>query len=277
MPDKNAKVYFDRSDQSVMSDWKKFWRLFCLNIFVLHSIVLKAQGLEQLKLKVIYINGIGTSKKTAEQTLLRIKSILDDDLKNQYEKVEYENFYNHSYNSYFLGKLGALVDFPEAILQTLILNSHIPLQGLMPFYHRNLRDMNNRLQKYIAEGHQIFIITHSQGGLFANQLYKLNPQKTQCHVANLQMATPSAFLGFSISDYMTNRNDIILRVPYSLPANMPGVKSMPEYNGREGKIMHNVLSIYLSSRFKTYHETFRRKSLDLVWRMQECSGSGLAD
>jgi hypothetical protein len=69
---------------------------------------------------------------------------------------------------------------------------------------------------------------------------------------------------------MTNANDVILRVPYSLPSNLPGVRKMSEYMGNEGKIFHNVLGIYLSFRYKFYHAVLLEKTDRLISKLEEC-------
>jgi hypothetical protein len=245
--------------------------LIGLKIFFVFSVPIYADEIQIHKLKVIYINGVGTSKRTADITRDRIKQLLDGELTSRFEKVEYETFYNSSYSNYFLGKLGAIFDFPETILQSIILDTRMPRQGLMGYYNRNLNHMNDRLQVLIKEGWKILIITHSQGGLFANQLAALNKKKNNCQIANLQLATPSAYLGFKNSDYMTNANDVILRVPFSLRSNLPGVKTMSEYMGNEGKIFHNVLGIYLSFRYKFYQAVLLEKTGRLINELEECT------
>lgn len=222
------------------------------------------------KLKVIYINGTNTTETYALLTLQRIKELLAPELRATYATVEFENFYNFSFSEYILSQVGLVLDLQEAVYQSLLLNTRFPYQGFMGLYSRDLRRMGQQFRASVDEGWDVLLVTHSQGGLFANQLQRMNPRTPGCQVMNLQLATPSTFYGFPLSDHLTNHDDIILKVPFSLPGNVAGARDVVP-SGSKDRIYHSVMSIYLSSRLPVYPEAFQAKTRDLLERQQRCA------
>lgn len=221
------------------------------------------------KLKVIYINGTNTTETYALVTLERIREVIGPELQKAYGTVDFENFYNFSFSEHLLSQIGLVLDLQEAALQSVLLNTRLPNQGFMALYSRDLNRMGQQFRAALDDGWEILIVTHSQGGLFANQLQKMNSRVGRCRVMNLQLATPSTFYGFPLSDHLTNHDDIILKVPLSLPGNITGARELVPTNFEDG-LYHSVMSVYLNSELPLYPEAFRVKTKQLLERQQSC-------
>lgn len=221
------------------------------------------------KLKVIYINGTNTTETYALVTLERMREVIGPDLQKAYATVSFENFYNFSFSEHLLSQAGLVLDLQEAALQSVILNARLPNQGFMALYSRDLKRMSAQLRAALDDGWEILLVTHSQGGLFANQLQKMHPQVGRCRVMNLQLATPSTFYGFPLSDHLTNHDDVVLKVPLSLPGNITGARDVVPANFEDG-LYHGVMSVYLNSQLPLYPDAFRVKTTQLLERQQNC-------
>lgn len=221
------------------------------------------------KLKVIYINGTNTTETYALVTLERIREVIGTELSARYPTVDFENFYNFSFSEHLLSQVGLVLDLQEAALQSVLLNARLPNDGFMALYSRDLKRMGQQFRAALDDGWEILLITHSQGGLFANQLQKMNSRVGRCRVMNLQLATPSTFYGFPLSDHLTNHDDIILKVPLSLPGNITGARDVVPANFEDG-LYHSVMSVYLNSGLSLYPEAFRVKTKQLLERQQSC-------
>lgn len=117
----------------------------------------------------------------------------------------------------------------------------------------------------------ILVVTHSQGGLFANQSHQILKNKSEsCHTSNIQIATPSNYLDDKNSDYVTNKDDFISHVPASLSPNIPGVSS---FDGKKSyfKLYHGVMDIYLSEKYPIYQKIILEKTSRLISELMKCN------
>lgn len=221
------------------------------------------------KIKVIYINGTNTTETYAILTLERIKELIGSQIEADYPIIDYENFYNFSFSELLISQLGLFIDLQEVIYQSVLLNTHLPYQGFMSAYNRDLKEMNQRLENYVADGWKVLVITHSQGGLFANQVAELHKEISPCQVANLQVASPSTFLAFKNSDYLTNQDDIVLKIPLSLAGNAIGASQIAPPENTDG-LYHGIMTIYFSSQMPIYQQMFKQKAQNLLDKLQTC-------
>lgn len=221
------------------------------------------------KIKVIYINGTNTTETYAILTLERIKELIGSQVEDDFPLVEYENFYNFSFSELLISQLGLFIDLQEVIYQSVLLNTHLPYQGLMSAYNRDLKEMDQRLKMYLADGWKVFVVTHSQGGLFANQVAELQKEISPCQAANLQVASPSTFLAFKNADHLTNQDDIVLKIPMSLAGNAIGASQIVPPDNTDS-LYHGIMTIYFSSQMPVYQQLFKQKSQLLLDKLQNC-------
>ena len=88
------------------------------------------------------------------------------------------------------------------------------------------QDANAMYTKYQAESfsqnHNVLLVSHSQGNLFANKIYALLDNDERSHFKNVAIATPADKVA-SGGAYTTNDNDFVINgVLGSLPGNAEG-------------------------------------------------------
>ncbi len=100
------------------------------------------------------------------------------------------------------------------------------LKDLREIIAQSDADTSNMYVKYQAESfnlkHNVLLVSHSQGNLFANKIYAQLSSSEKQHFQNVAIATPASRV-FSGGPYVTlNQDAVVGAIPGSLPGNAEG-------------------------------------------------------
>uniref|UniRef100_UPI00356237EB hypothetical protein n=1 Tax=Sulfurovum sp. TaxID=1969726 RepID=UPI00356237EB len=108
----------------------------------------------------------------------------------------------------------------------------------------NLEDMLNRYKTIsFTKGHRVLLVSHSQGGKFANRVYDtLTPTWYKDYFANLQVASPASSVHALKGAYVTFRGDKLIN---SIPGSMEGNADLNPEDDVLFDLNHEFVSEYL--------------------------------
>ncbi|WP_345975594.1 hypothetical protein [Sulfurimonas sp. HSL3-7] len=194
-------------------------------------------------LDVYFGNGVWNSLTQAQISRDKLKKFMQDRNPDKFtladEKVTYDFKYAHNKTH------GALTDLIESYWQ--LFESGQISEGYFTFVARLLDgsltedgflddlkmiisqsdgDTDAMYEKYQTESfnqkHNVLLVSHSQGNLFANKIYALLSDDERQHFRNVAVATPADNIA-SGGEYTTLFNDFVINtVPGSLPGNAEG-------------------------------------------------------
>jgi hypothetical protein len=114
-----------------------------------------------------------------------------------------------------------------------------------------------KLTNHLNAKNKIILLSHSQGGFYSNKAYSnlsnlflTNPDfKKFLH--NFQLATPVSGITSSKQSYLTNKNDKIDLVPFSLEPNIAGIRTLHPKNEDEYRdpFFHFIPYTYYSDEY----------------------------
>ena len=243
--------------------------IFKLLIVLLTLLVtLSAENIDECKTDIYFGNGVWNSAKDAEANIRELHEkiinpfIIKDDpkLKAKYGQIKLQ--YNWGQGAmldvletyYQLREAGQVQDYQFYAVIALLTRGNpsltleaIASQKLMEPFTRDWEQGNadEMWQKYYDESfklsHQVLLISHSQGNLFANKIYDtINPTEYKAYFANLQIASPASEVKAEKGDYVTLSTDLTSADP--VINFIPGSMS-PNASGESG---HAFVSAYLS-------------------------------
>lgn len=240
---------------------KKIFILISL-IFIFLNIA-HAQTINECKTDIYFGNGVWNSPEQAEegQEFLDL-AIIDGNpnLKAKYGEVKLQYNWGQGYmldvlETYYQLKAAGQVNNYQFFTVIAILTrgnptltiSAVSSQALMEPLTRGWEqgNVNEMWQKYYNESfklsHKVLLISHSQGGLFANRVHDIiAPTQYQNYFANLQVASPASVAKATKGDYVTLSTDLVSVDP--IVNFIPGSMS-PNASGDSG---HEFISAYLS-------------------------------
>lgn len=239
---------------------------------------------------IMYVNGFGNTPEDARDSHLEIKRIaivntrfLDKNSKGE-SKLYHTYQYNHTdglitdlieaFFQKFREKLPKstnpfkvwsqylrLYSFPDSIKDQDIIDQlkfdldrvTEQLTELSPAAQDTIA-LSQLVGGYLAADKKVILVSHSQGGLFANEMYRVllnNPLAVQKikYYKNLMVATP-ANINLSGGHWMTNSSDAVIKA-FGLAANyeLPTSGDLVDYIAADPR-MHGFLEIYTNPDLK---------------------------
>ncbi len=194
-------------------------------------------------LDVYFGNGVWNTKKDAKKSAKKLMKFMQDHNPERFFLAE--NNTTYSFKLAYNHKYGTLTDLIETYWQ--LYESGQISEGYFTFVARTLDgsrteasflenlkeiivqsdgDMNTMYANYQSESfsqnHNVLLVSHSQGNLFANKIYAILEDQEKQHFRNVAIATPADRV-FSGGKYITLDSDpIIGAIPDSLPGNASG-------------------------------------------------------
>ena len=194
-------------------------------------------------LDVYFGNGVWNDKYDAVESSKELKKFMKDHNPQRFSGVD--EGITYSFNYAHNNTHGTLVDLIETYWQ--LYESGQISEGYFAFVARildgsvteeqflaDLReiiaqsdgDTNAMYAKYQSESfsqnHNVLLVSHSQGNLFANKIYTILEDKEKQHFRNVAIATPAERV-FSGGRYITlDADPVIGAIPDSLPGNASG-------------------------------------------------------
>jgi hypothetical protein len=243
--------------------------ILILATFILLNIAY-AEAINECKTDIYFGNGVWNEPEDAKESqeflsLLVDLEIINGDpkLKAKYGEVKLQ--YNWGQGRmpdlletyYQLKKSGQFGDTQFFTLVDILLkNAYVKagiklskeaIETFMEVFTRGWEEGNvdEMWEKYYRESfklsHQVLLVSHSQGGLFANRVYdKISPTGYKSYFANLQVASPASEVKALKGDYVTLSTDLTSVDP--VVNFIPGSMS-PNTSGDSG---HEFIPAYLS-------------------------------
>ncbi len=222
------------------------------------------------KLAIVYINGILTGEEDAFTQARFLTNVLFFDLRLP-DQTEFYYFHNPSWGLLDFSevidlKLREFLQLPES--EDIDLNNRdllmsrpeIPEDFRRSVYEGIGEEMSRILatgqseswaagisQQLLAEDYDVIIIPYSQGGLYANEIFRLLSADERLRTRVLSIATPaSTFL--EENDYVNDVNDLIIAPVSALPANsfnVPDNDSVRDFLDLARRLDHSLIHDYL--------------------------------
>ncbi|MFT5659471.1 MAG: hypothetical protein ACI9TV_000087 [Sulfurimonas sp.] len=227
-----------------------------------------AQAINECKTDIYFGNGVWNSPESADDSIKAMnKEIINPfiiknnpNLKAKYGEVKLqynwgqgtmldvlETYYQlkaaGQVNNYQFFTVMAILTGGSSILTISAVSSQALMEPLTRGWEQG--NVNEMWQKYYNESfklsHKVLLISHSQGGLFANRVHDIiAPTQYQNYFANLQVASPASVVKATKGDYVTLSTDLVSVDP--IVNFIPGSMS-PNASGDSG---HEFISAYLS-------------------------------
>ena len=194
-------------------------------------------------LDIYFGNGVWNSYKEAEASKNELRTFMQNHNPSRFaiedEDLTYslKNAYNHTYGTsidliethwqlYESGQISeGYFSFVAHVLDGSVTQEKF-LKDLREIIAQSDADTSNMYAKYQAESfnlkHNVLLVSHSQGNLFANKIFAQLSNSEKQHFQNVAIATPASRV-FSGGPYVTlNQDAVVGAIPGSLPGNAEG-------------------------------------------------------